>query len=132
MITGANCKTAAEAATGETHTVSVPCILPIAIADGATGDIDVTCSQKVRVYDVTIIKRAGAGGASDTITVKNSATAITDAIDINDADKVVSRAATIDDAQYDVSAGGTIRVTRTKASAANVACLVLIHCYRIV
>lgn len=106
---------------------AVPVVHRITVADGATADIDVVLTYKTRVYDVVVVKTDGAGGASDTITVKNGATAITDAIDINVADKAVKRAGTIDDAAWDIAAGGTLRVTRTKASAANVACEVIVY-----
>jgi len=100
------------------HVVNVP--------DGATADINVTLTHKTEILDVIVQKRAGAGGASDTITIKNAGNAITDAIDINVADKTIKRPATIDDAQSTIAAGGTLRVTRTKASGANVACLVTV------
>ena len=103
----------------------------IAVADGATGDVDVTLTHKTLVTDVHVIKTAGAGGASDTLTVKNGATAITDAMSINIADKAIVRAGTIDDAQMTISAGGTLRCTRTKASAANVACIVIVRGLRV-
>lgn len=105
--------------TPQAYTIDVP--------DGVTADIDKVLPKKFRVTDVRVIKKAGAGGASDTITVKNAANPITDAIDINVADKVVKRAGTIDDAYYDIAAGGTLRVTRTKSSAANVACQVVVE-----
>lgn len=100
------------------HTVNVP--------DGVTGDVDVVITRKIDVIDVIVRKQAAAGGANDKITVKNAADPITDDIDINVADKVVKRAGTIDDAFSQIAAGGTLRVTRTKASANNVACLVTI------
>lgn len=103
----------------------------IDVADGATGDVDVTLTHKTRVFDVVVIKTAGAGGASDTITVKNGANAITNAMDINVADKTVVRPTTIDDAQWEIAASGTLRVTRTKASAANVACTVYVRGIRV-
>ena len=96
------------------------------VADGATADVDVTLTHKTRVLDVWLVKTAAAGGASDTITVKNGATAITDAMDINVADKIIVRAGTIDDAQHEIAAAGTLRVTRTKSSANNVACTVYV------
>lgn len=105
----------------------VPVVHRVTVADGATADIDVTLTYKTRVYDVVVVKTAAAGGASDTITVKNGTTAITDAIDINIADKAVARAGTIDDAAWEIAAGGTLRVTRTKASANNVACEVIVY-----
>lgn len=98
----------------------------VTVADGATADIDVVLTHKTRVVEVLVIKTGAAGGVSDTITVKNGANAISDAIDINVADKTVKRAGTIDDANYEIAAGGTLRVTRTKTSAANVACEVVV------
>jgi hypothetical protein len=97
------------------------------VADGVTADVDVTLTHKTEVTSIEVIKKAAAGGASDTITVKNGATAITNAMDINVADKIVVRPSTIDDAATVISAAGTLRVTRTKASAANVACRVIVR-----
>jgi hypothetical protein len=105
---------------------AIPVLHRVDVADGVTGDVDVTLTHKTRVVDVWLVKTAGAGGASDTITVKNGATAITDAMDINVADKTVVRAGTIDDAQHEIAAAGTLRVTRTKVAAANVACVVYV------
>jgi hypothetical protein len=105
------------------HTVDVP--------DGVTADIDVTITYKFRVLHVHLIKKVAAGGASDTITVKNTATAITNAMDINVADLTVVRVTTIDDAAYDIAAGGILRVTRTKVSANNVACQVVVSGVRV-
>lgn len=104
----------------------IPVMHQIAVADGVTGDVDVTLTHKTRITDVWVVKTTGAGGASDTITVKNGTTAITDAMSINIADKAIVRAGSIDDAQHEVAAAGTLRVTRTKASAANVACIVYV------
>ena len=82
------------------------------LADQAGGaDKDVIVTHKIRVIDVVVQNKA-AGGAADTITVKNGATAITDAIDTNKVDKTVTRAGTIDDAQSSIAAGGTLRVTK--------------------
>lgn len=109
----------------------VPVIHRIDVADGTTGDVDVTLTHKTRVINVWLVKTAGAGGSSDTITVKNGSTAITDAMSINVSDKVVVRAGTIDDAQHEIAAAGTLRVTRTKASANNVACIVYVEGLRV-
>lgn len=79
-------------------------------AAALTGDVDVVLTHKSRVVDVWCVATA-AGGAADTITVKNGANAITDAIDLNVSDKVIVRAATIDDAQHEIAAGGTLRVS---------------------
>lgn len=105
----------------------IPVVHIVAIADGATGDTDVTLTHKTEVIDVVVVKTVAAGGASDTITVKNGATAITNAIDINIADKTIARAGTVDDASFDIAAAGTLRITRTKVSAANVACRVYVY-----
>lgn len=104
----------------------IPVIHRVDSPNSATGDTDVVLTHKTLILDVWLIKTGAAGGASDTITVKNGATAITDAIDINVADKIVKRAGTIDDASNAIAAAGTLRVTRTKVSAANVACTVLV------
>lgn len=99
----------------------------IAVADGATADQDITVTNKTEITFIEVQKGASAGGANDKITVKNGATAITDAMDINVSGKVIVRPATMDPAQTVISAGGTLRVTRTKASAANVACRVIVR-----
>lgn len=109
----------------------IPVVHRIAVADGVTADVDVVLTHKTLVTDVHLVKTAGAGGATDTITVKNAANAITNALDINVADKVVVRAGTIDDAQHEIAAGGTLRVTRTKNSANNVACVVYVTGLRV-
>jgi len=103
----------------------------IAVADGATGNVDVTLTHKTLVTDVHVIKTAGAGGSSDTLQVLNAANAITDAMSINVADQAIVRAGTINDAYQTISAGGTLRCTRTKASAANVACIVIVRGLRV-
>lgn len=109
----------------------VPVVHNVAVPDGATGDVDVVITEKMRVTAVRLVKTGGAGGASDTITVKNGTTAITNAMDINVADQTVVRAGTINDASWEIAAAGTLRVTRTKASGANVACLVIVEGVRV-
>jgi hypothetical protein len=104
----------------------LPVLHRIDVADDATGNVDVVLTHKTRVVDVWLVKTAGAGGADDTIQVKNGASAITDAMSINVADQAVVRAGSIDDATHEIAAAGTLRVTRTKASAANVACVVYV------
>lgn len=100
-----------------THVVAVP--------DAATGDVDVVITDKIEVIDVVVQKQGGAGGAANTVQVKNGANVISDAISINIADTTLARAATIDDAQSTIAAGGTLRVTRTKAGG-NAAALVTV------
>jgi hypothetical protein len=88
-------------------------------AAALTGDVDVTLTYKSRVLDVWCVATA-AGGASDTITVKNGATAITNAMDLNVSDKVMVRASTIDDAAHEIAAAGTLRVTGASAATCEV------------
>lgn len=123
---------------GDTATIAdanvvggIPVIHRIDVPDGATGDVNVVLTHKTRIIDVHLVKTVGAGGASDTIQVKNGASAISNAMSINVADQTVVRAGTIDDAQHEVAAGGTLRVTRTKVSAANVACVVYVTGIRV-
>lgn len=104
----------------------IPVLHRIAVADGVTGDVDVTLTHKTLVTDVWLVKTGGAGGANDTIQVKHVGNAITDAMSINVADQAVVRAGTINDAQHEVAAGAVLRVTRTKVAAANVACVVYV------
>lgn len=108
----------------------IPLIYRIDVPDAATGDIDVVVTHKIRVIDVVVIKTTGAGGAANTVQVKNSGNAITDAIVTNIADQALARAGTIDDARYEIAAGGTLRVTRTKAGG-NAACDVYVHAIRV-
>jgi hypothetical protein len=95
-------------------------------AAALTGDIDVVMTHKIRVIDAYCINTA-AGGAADTIIVKNGATAITDAMDINKADKVITRAGTIDDAAYEIAAAGTLRVS----GASGATCEVVVNAIRV-
>jgi hypothetical protein len=89
-------------------------------ATALTGDVDVTITYKTRVTDVYAIQVGGAGGAGDTITVKNGATAITDALDLNVADGTRVNATTYDDAQWEIAAAGTLRVTGASGVTAEV------------
>ncbi len=111
---------------------SIPIVFIVAIADGASADKDVVVTDKCEVIDVVVMKTGGAGGAADTITVKNGATAITNAMDINVSDKVVVRAGTLDDAATVITAGGTLRVSMHKdiAGGDNTACKVMVHAVR--
>lgn len=97
----------------------IPLIFRI-LAAALTGDIDVVMEHKVRVVDVKARAVGGAGGAADTITVKNTASAISDAIDMNVADNITVLAATIDDATAEIAAGGILRITGASAVNAQV------------
>lgn len=106
-------------------------VYSIAVPAGATGDVDVTVTHKVRVTDIWLVKRNAAGGGIGTIQVKNSASAISDAMSINVADNVVVACATIDDATRDVPAGGTLRVTRTRTLSTDETCDVYVQVVRV-
>jgi hypothetical protein len=108
----------------------LPVVHVIDKADGASGDKDVILTHKTRILRVEVIKTAGAGAATNTLTVKNADDAITDALDMNVADKVIVHPTTIDDAYWEVAAGGTLRVSHTKAGG-NSACKVVVHGVRV-
>lgn len=99
-------------------TGGIPLLFRVAAA-ALTGNVDVIMDAKVRVIDAWCIATA-AGGAGDTVTVSNGATAITDAMDLNVADKVLVRAASIDDAAHEIAAAGTLRVAGASAVNAQV------------
>lgn len=119
-----------EAATVNSIEGAIPVTYLVAIADAASGDVDLAVPVAIRVTDVKATKTAGAGAASNTITVKNATTAITDAMDMNVADKVIVRAATLDDAAWSLAAGGTLRVSWAK-SGGNSAASVEIRAVRV-
>jgi len=84
------------------------------MATALTGDVTVVLTHKTRILDVWT-NAVGAGGAGDTITVKNVATAVTNAIDLNVADKTVVRATTLDNAQVEIAAGTNLVVSGASA-----------------
>lgn len=90
----------------------IPLIFRIKTAGGATASITVVSTHKVRIINAWCVN-AGLGTASDTITIKNVATAVTDAMDINKADKTVTRVGTLDDAQWEIAAAANLVVTET-------------------
>lgn len=110
--------TVAEVTATSSATGGVPIIYKVAAA-ALTGDITVTIPHKIEVLDVWCVAGA-AGGAGDTITVKNGSTAITNAIDLNIADKTRAAAGTIDDAQVQVAAGANLVVTGASGVTADV------------
>ncbi|MFA6031234.1 MAG: hypothetical protein WC969_15380 [Elusimicrobiota bacterium] len=102
------------------------------IADGPSAPTDFVTTFKVRILDVHVIKKVGAGGMGDTIQVQTGMGApISDAMSINVMDQTIVRAGAIDDTTNDIAALGTIRVNMFKMAAANTACQVVIHCVRV-
>jgi hypothetical protein len=89
---------------------NIPVIHRIDLAAGANADTDVILTHKTRVIDAFLILR-GAGVGSETITIKNGASAITNALAASGSDQALVRATTIDDANYEIAAGGTLRVS---------------------
>jgi hypothetical protein len=98
-----------------TTTPGILTCIPVAPTGSVTADFDTILAEKFEVIDV-VCRKDGAG-ASNTITVKNGATAITDAI-VYAADKAVTHAGTIDTASNVIAAGGTLRVTATRSAGA--------------
>jgi len=88
----------------------MPVIFMIPIAAGALGNTDVVMTHKVRVLDSYLVLK-GAGVATTTLQVFNTAAAITDAMAASGSDKALVRAAEIDDAAYEIDAAGILRVT---------------------
>lgn len=107
----------------------------ITVPDGSTGNVDTTVDAtvgKFTVTGVTVLKNAAAGGSSDTIQVANGtvSTPITEAMSNNVAANVSTRSATILSANAVVSSAAALRVIRTKASAADVGCTVIVRGYK--
>lgn len=102
--------------------------IPVTIPDAATGDVDIVLEEKFEVVDVTCIKRNGAG-AGNTVTVKNTATAITNAIACDTDDAVTRAGSIVDGAGTNViAAGGTLRLSCTRAAGTRNS-QVLVHGY---
>jgi hypothetical protein len=110
---------------------AIPVVHVIPVANVATHDVDVVLTHKTRITGVEVVKTNGAGGAADTIAVKNGATAITNALDLNVADKAIVRASTLDDAQWEIAAGGTLRVASVNGGAGDVTCKVIVTGFRV-
>lgn len=92
----------------------------IDIADGASGNTDVTLTHKTRVIDAWVVLTA-AGNAGNTYTVQNSGSAITNAITPGSSDTTLARAAQINDANHEISAAGTLRVAHVRAGGSSAA-----------
>ena len=122
--------TARAAATPGTYVIDVPDItnnqsgnfaMPVGLTGSTTGFL---------VTGITFIKQAGDGhtGGTNTIQVKNAATALSDASAFtNKSDGAVTAAASIDDAQAYVASGGTLVVTLIKGAGGNAAHRVIIN-----
>ncbi len=84
----------------------------VTTSGGATADTDITLTHKSRVIDAWVVNRT-IGTASDTITIKNTASLVTDAMDISGAAKTIARMGTLDTSLADIPAGGILRITET-------------------
>ena len=114
-------------ASAGTTTPGILAAISVAPTGSITADFDVVLTEKFEVIDV--ICRKDTAGASNTITVKNGATAITDAIAYA-VDKAVTRAGTIDTASNVIAAGGTLRVTATRSAGSVVGLVTVIGIIR--
>jgi hypothetical protein len=103
-----------------------PVVHVFSIADAASADYDLVITDKIEVIDVVAMKTSTAGGAANTVTIKNASTAITGALSLNIADTTLARATTIDDAASTIDAGGTLRASIAKAGG-NAACKVFVY-----
>ena len=97
----------------------IPVVLRVNTAAGADNTVALTMERKFTVTDVQAQNIGGAGASSDTLQVKNGASAISNALDMSGADNVIVRAGTIDDAQMEIAAGGTLNVVATDDSGDN-------------
>ncbi len=108
----------------------LPVIHRVDVADAASGNTEVTLTNKTRVIDVWVVKTGADGHATeDLITVGKGASAITDDMAIGLLnDKGITRAGTIDDANAEIAAAGALRVTWVKGSGGgnNPACTVYV------
>ena len=109
----------------------LPVVFRIPVPAGATGNVDVTVTHKVRVIDAWLVKTNANGGGAGSMTVKNAGNAITDAMSINISDMVIARAQSIDDAQHEIPAGGTLRITRTRTASTDESCIVYVKALRV-
>ena len=97
----------------------IPVMLRVNTAAGADNTVALTMERKFTVTDVQAQNIGGAGASSDTLQVKNGASAISNALDMSGADNVIVRAGTIDDAQMEIAAGGTLNVVALDDSGDN-------------
>lgn len=112
----------------------IPLLFRIAVADAATGTIDVVSTHKIRVLDAWAVKTAAPGKAeANSVQVLNAGNAITNAMSLNAlADQGIVRAASIDDARHEIAAGGTLRVGWTRISADGaISCIVYVSAIRV-
>ena len=116
--------TAAKVVADDNVIGGIPVVHRIDLAAGALAETDVTITHKTRVLDAWVVL-TGAGVASTTLKVQNTATTITDAMDVSGSDKAIIRATTIDDAQHEIPAGGILRI-KTETGATQPKCTVYV------
>jgi len=89
------------------------------------GDYDLALPFKVEFFQMIVIKTGLNGGAGDTVTLKNTATAISNAVSLNVVVGALANASAMDPAQNTVAAAGTLRVSAAKVT--NCAARILVH-----
>lgn len=94
----------------------IPIVFTVAIAD-ASADTDVVMTHKVKILDFWFLNTGIAAHAStDTVTLKNGASAISNAVAKTATVNAVVRAGTLNPANTTINAAGTLRITAAKTT----------------
>jgi hypothetical protein len=90
----------------------VPFVLRLVTASGTAtySFFNGSCPRGLRVLDFWCYA-AAAGGAADTVTLKNGSNNISNALDLNVADNTRVATTTLDDAYIDVEKNGTLSIS---------------------
>ena len=110
----------------------IPVRFTYLIADAASADYDIIVDSQIEVVDVEVLKTGGAGGAANTVQVKQVTvpggvvTTISDAMSINVNQDAIVRPTVRTQANATIPAGGKLRASIVKAGG-NAACEVIVH-----
>lgn len=97
---------------GDASLIGVPSLaITVETPGGATADTDVIMTHKVRVLDVFVVNKEN-GSTSDTLQVKNLATAITNVMNVSGVADNLIRAEKITVATAVINAAGTLRISQ--------------------
>lgn len=112
-------------ATAATLQPGIELVIPLLLADAATGDTDFIVDDPCEVIGFQCVKRNGAG-AANTATLKKGATAISDAVAVATDDALTSAGSIVDTGGVNVFAkGDTLRISRVRAAGtSDMLCLV--------